>query len=58
MPPRPFDYGMDSRLVALAEESEIDFAVNVYSHYASDVAVTWKAGSSVWFRFFIGRPPM
>lgn len=41
----PFDYEMVSRLVALSKEHGIDFAVDVYPHYSSDVAVAMKAGS-------------
>ena len=43
----PFDYAMVSRLVALAEENGVDFAVDVYPHYSSDAAVAWKAGSDL-----------
>ena len=31
--------------VALAKEGGVDYAVDVYPHYSSDVAVAWKAGS-------------
>ena len=41
----PYDYDMVSRLVALAREHGVDYAVDVYPHYSSDVAVSWKAGS-------------
>ena len=41
----PYDYDMVSRLVALAKEHGVDYAVDVYPHYSSDVAVAWKAGS-------------
>ena len=41
----PYDYDMVSRLVALAKEGGVDYAVDVYPHYSSDVAVAWKAGS-------------
>ena len=41
----PYDYDMVSRLVALAKEHGLDYAVDVYPHYSSDVAVSWKAGS-------------
>ena len=36
---------MVSRLVALAKERGLDYAVDVYPHYSSDVSVTWRAGS-------------
>ena len=41
----PYDYDMVSRLVGLAKEGGVDYAVDVYPHYSSDVAVAWKAGS-------------
>ena len=41
----PYDYDMVSRLVALAKEHGVDYAVDVYPHYSSDVSVAWKAGS-------------
>lgn len=40
----PFDYELVSRLVALAEENGVNFAVDVYPHYSSDAAVAWRAG--------------
>lgn len=40
----PFDYGMVSRLAALAKENGVDAAVDVYPHYSSDAAVSWRAG--------------
>lgn len=43
----PFDYGMVSRLVELAQENGVDFAVDVYPHYSSDAAVAWKAGNDL-----------
>ena len=42
----PYDYDMVSRLVALAKEGGVDYAVDVYPHYSSDVSVAWKAGSA------------
>ena len=41
----PYDYDMVSRLVALAKEGGVDYAVDVYPRYAADVSVAWKAGS-------------
>ncbi len=40
----PYDYGMVSRLVQLAKEHGVDYAVDVYPHYGSDVGVAWRAG--------------
>ena len=43
----PFDFELVSRLVGLAEENGVDFAVDVYPHYSSDAAVAWKAGNDL-----------
>ena len=40
----PYDYGMVSRLVALAKEQKVDYAVDIYPHYGSDVGAAWRAG--------------
>ena len=40
----PYDYGMVSRLVKLAKEHGVDYAVDVYPHYGSDVGAAWCAG--------------
>lgn len=40
----PYDYGMVSRLVALAKAGGVDYAVDVYPHYGSDVGAAWRSG--------------
>lgn len=40
----PYDYGMVSRLVKLAKEHGVDYAVDIYPHYGSDVGAVWRAG--------------
>lgn len=40
----PYDYGMTSRLIHLAEENGVDFAVDIYPHYGSDAGAAWHAG--------------
>ena len=40
----PYDYGMVSRLVQLAKEQGVDYAVDIYPHYGSDVGAAWRAG--------------
>ena len=40
----PYDYGMVSRLVQLAKENGVDYAVDIYPHYSSDITVAWHAG--------------
>ena len=43
----PYDYDLVSRLIRLAKENNVDYAVDVYPHYSSDVAVAWKAGGDM-----------
>ena len=43
----PYDYDMVSRLVALAKERGLDYAVDVYPHYSSDVDVTLRSGFDI-----------
>ncbi len=40
----PYDYDMVSRLVRLAEENGVDFAVDIYPRYSSDAGAYWGAG--------------
>ena len=40
----PYDYEMVSRLVELAKANGVDYAVDIYPHYGSDVAVAWHTG--------------
>ena len=40
----PYDYGMVTRLVELAKANGVDYAVDIYPHYGSDVAAAWEAG--------------
>ena len=40
----PYDYEMVSRLVELAKDNGVDYAVDIYPHYGSDVAVAWHTG--------------
>ena len=40
----PYDYEMVSRLVELAKNNGVDYAVDIYPHYGSDVAVAWHTG--------------
>ena len=43
----PYSYDMVTKLIRIAKEHEIDFAVDVYPHYGSDVDVTLGAGHDV-----------
>lgn len=40
----PYDYGMVSRLIKLAKEQGVDYSVDIYPHYGSDVGAVWHAG--------------
>lgn len=43
----PYDYEMVERLLSLAKANQIDFAVDVYPYYGSDVGAAWDAGADV-----------
>ena len=43
----PYNYDIVSKLVALAEENGIDYAVDIYPFYGSDVEATLKAGYDI-----------
>ncbi|MBO9596694.1 MAG: M42 family metallopeptidase [Cohnella sp.] len=43
----PYDYGMTSRLIALAKELEIPHAVDIYPYYGSDASAALRGGSNV-----------
>ena len=43
----PYDYGMVTRLAALAKEHNIPAVLDVYPHYSSDAAAAWRAGLDV-----------
>ena len=40
----PYDYGMVSRLVELAKANGVNYAVDIYPPYGSDVAAAWHTG--------------
>ena len=43
----PYDYKIVSDLVRAAKEKKLDFAVDVYPHYGSDVDAALKAGYDI-----------
>lgn len=43
----PYDYAMTNRLVSLARENGLDFAVDIYPHYSSDVSVMYRSGHDI-----------
>lgn len=40
----PYDYEMTTRLIRLAEENGVDYAVDDYPIYGSDAGVAWRSG--------------
>ncbi|MBU5442074.1 M42 family metallopeptidase [Paenibacillus sp. MSJ-34] len=43
----PYDYDMVSRLVSLAEQDGIPYAVDIYPHYGSDASAALRAGHNI-----------
>lgn len=43
----PYDYEMTSRLIAIANERMIDYAVDIFPHYGSDVGAAFKGGHDI-----------
>lgn len=43
----PYDYEMTNRLIRLAEEASLNFAVDIYPRYGSDVGAAWSAGNDI-----------
>lgn len=43
----PYDYEMTNRLIALAKEREIDYVIDIFPHYSSDVSSALRAGNDI-----------
>ncbi|MDF2905494.1 MAG: yhfE [Herbinix sp.] len=43
----PYDYEMTNRLIALAKENGIDYVVDIFPHYGSDVSSALRAGNDI-----------
>ncbi|MBQ9966203.1 MAG: peptidase M42, partial [Clostridia bacterium] len=43
----PYNYDMTTDLIKVAKENNINYAVDIYNFYGSDVEVTLKAGYDV-----------
>lgn len=43
----PYDYDLTNRLVSLARENGLDYAVDIYPYYSSDVSVMYRSGYDV-----------
>ena len=40
----PYDYELTSRLITLAKEHTIDYTVDIFPFYGSDIGAAWRAG--------------
>ena len=43
----PYDYEMTSRLIDLAKEQNIDYVVDIFPHYGSDVSAALAGGNNI-----------
>lgn len=43
----PYDYEMTNRLIALAKENNIDYVVDIFPHYGSDVSAALAGGNDI-----------
>lgn len=43
----PYDYNFTSELIDLAKANSIDFAIDVYPYYGSDIGAMWSAGYDI-----------
>lgn len=43
----PYDYEMTNRLIALAQENHIDYVVDIFPHYGSDVSAALSGGNDI-----------
>lgn len=43
----PYDYEMTSRLIDLAKQEQLDYAVDIYPMYGSDVSAALKGGNNI-----------
>lgn len=43
----PYDYAMVSRLIALAQQQKLDYAVDIYPRYGSDASAALRGGNNL-----------
>ena len=43
----PYDYEMTNHLIALAKENGIDYVIDIFPHYSSDVSSALRAGNDI-----------
>jgi len=43
----PYDYDLTSKLISLAKENNIDYVIDIFPHYSSDVSAALKGGHNI-----------
>lgn len=43
----PYDYELTNRLIRLAKENGVKYAVDIYPSYTSDISAAWRGGNDV-----------
>lgn len=43
----PYDYEMTSKLISLAKDNDIDYVVDIFPHYGSDVSAALRGGHNI-----------
>ena len=43
----PYDYALTSKLIELAKKYELNYAVDIYPYYGSDIGAMWRAGYDI-----------
>ena len=43
----PYDYELTNRLISLAKENDVRYAVDIYPSYSSDISAAWRGGNDV-----------
>lgn len=43
----PYDYDMTDRLISLAKEHNIDYVIDIFPHYGSDISAALRGGNNI-----------
>lgn len=43
----PYDYPLTTKLIHLAKENNLQYAVDIYPYYGSDIGAMWRAGNDI-----------
>lgn len=43
----PYDYDMTNRLIKIADERQLDYVVDIFPHYGSDVSAALRGGNNI-----------